>query len=205
MKYLRNDGQKGKGWMRFDREETLRRFHRVLVREFLSRTPWDLGAPLVVSDIYHNLVAFHTHQNELGVEDEVEYELVLLQLLAGEGNYLVIESQAARDAVSHHLKTQNPDARIFHELAAADVRLNPAKAEAVVTDDLGNAEGDVRIPFQTCRWCGEDLPQRGEVTFCPFCGSRVDLLPCVACSEGLEPDWRFCIACGTEVDRGQSP
>lgn len=50
-----------------------------------------------------------------------------------------------------------------------------------------------------CRWCRETLPKRDNLNFCPFCGTDVKLIPCVSCGEALEPDWRFCIACGTRA------
>lgn len=50
-----------------------------------------------------------------------------------------------------------------------------------------------------CRWCREELPKREKLRFCPFCGTDVNLVPCRACGEELEPQWRFCVACGTQV------
>jgi hypothetical protein len=50
-----------------------------------------------------------------------------------------------------------------------------------------------------CRWCREQLPRKEKLRFCPFCGMDVNLVPCRVCGEELEPEWRFCIACGTQV------
>jgi hypothetical protein len=50
-----------------------------------------------------------------------------------------------------------------------------------------------------CRWCRENLPHREGIQFCPFCGSNVQLVPCPECGQELELNWRFCVACGTEV------
>jgi hypothetical protein len=66
--------------------------------------------------------------------------------------------------------------------------------------EAGAAEEEDRSPFEACPWCRENLPQRGGVKFCPFCGSNVQLVPCPTCGEELELNWRFCIACGMEVD-----
>ena len=41
-----------------DVQDVLGRFHRVLVREVLSRSPGTLTAPLTVGDIYYDLVPF---------------------------------------------------------------------------------------------------------------------------------------------------
>jgi hypothetical protein len=53
---------------------------------------------------------------------------------------------------------------------------------------------------ENCPWCRESLPQQTGVKFCPFCGSNVQLVPCPSCGEELRINWRFCIACGTEVE-----
>lgn len=74
-----------------------------------------------------------------------------------------------------------------------------ASAVEEETLDPGLDEED-QPAFEACPWCRENLPERGGVKFCPFCGSNVQLVPCPACGEELELNWRFCIACGTEVD-----
>jgi hypothetical protein len=50
-----------------------------------------------------------------------------------------------------------------------------------------------------CVWCRGELPDRPNLNFCPFCGTDVRLVPCADCGEELEPEWRFCIACGSEA------
>jgi hypothetical protein len=50
-----------------------------------------------------------------------------------------------------------------------------------------------------CPWCRAELPPRPKLNFCPFCGTDVHVVPCPGCGEELDPEWRFCIACGTEV------
>ena len=50
-----------------------------------------------------------------------------------------------------------------------------------------------------CRWCRAELPKRADLNFCPFCGTDMHVVPCPGCGEELEPEWRFCVACGHEV------
>jgi hypothetical protein len=50
-----------------------------------------------------------------------------------------------------------------------------------------------------CAWCRARLPDRPNLNYCPFCGTDLSVVPCPQCREELEPTWRFCIACGTEV------
>lgn len=53
-----------------------------------------------------------------------------------------------------------------------------------------------------CRWCRAELPARANLNYCPFCGTDVHVVPCPGCGEELDPEWRFCIACGAEVGGG---
>jgi hypothetical protein len=260
--------------MIFDQHEVLRRFHRALVREIHARNPQRLGSPFTVAEIYQDLVPYRTHRAELGVEMNADYEHALLRLLAGEGDFLTIESKTARQEIREELDSPNPNTGLYRDFAAADVRLSPdkldpgllvvepattAEEEEPMDEDLSmgetpslpgerlevepfgaslvpaaagealeevldsseslhevseqepdapsangaedredlSAEDD--LPFENCPWCREKLPQRPGVRFCPFCGSNVRLVPCPACGEELELNWRFCVACGTEV------
>lgn len=47
-----------------------------------------------------------------------------------------------------------------------------------------------------CRYCGQTLPEDRPVNFCPSCGQNQLARRCAACSADLEPDWKFCVACG---------
>jgi hypothetical protein len=49
-----------------------------------------------------------------------------------------------------------------------------------------------------CAFCDSALPSGRSVKYCPYCGMDQTLRPCGSCAEPLEPDWRFCIACGAE-------
>ena len=275
--------------MTFDEQEVLGRFHRALVREIHNRNPEHLNAPFSVAEIYQNLVPYRTHRDEIGVEMNADYEHALLRLLAGDGDFLTIESKTARQELRDELDSPNPNTGLYRDFAAVDVQLNPEKLDveyldelaqsgsAPTTDDeepmevegmdedavveeftaegasggeyerleveplganLGRVEedeaedldsegvpvevsvedddpgvvdadpvegetGDEGVdlpPFENCPWCREALPQQARVRFCPFCGSNIHLVPCPACGEELRLNWRFCIACGTEVE-----
>jgi hypothetical protein len=218
-----------------------------------------------------------------------DYEHALLRLLAGEGDFLTIESKTARQELRDELDSPNPNTGLYRDFAAADVQLNPEKLDVEFLDELAqggsapttdeeepmevegmdedavveefDAEGasggeyerleveplganlgsveeegvedldsevvpvEVSVedddsgvvdadpvegemdeeeadlpPFENCPWCRETLPQQARVRFCPFCGSNIHLVPCPACGEELRLNWRFCIACGTEVE-----
>ncbi len=216
-------------------------FHRVLVEEIRRQRPEYLTGPFTVAEIYQNLVPYGTHRDRIGVEMNGDYEDALLRLLAGEGGYVVIESDAALRNLREELESVNPNTGLYREYAAVDVRLNPQfvdgrsadpdpfdfEEDAVSMDDLAPAPeaapaktaapvAAAPAPSEpprpsaagvsaqsaaqaTCRWCRAELPERENMNFCPFCGTDVHVVPCSACGEELEPDWRFCLACGAEV------
>ena len=55
----------------------------------------------------------------------------------------------------------------------------------------------------TCSFCASALPPMHNLRFCPFCGADQSVRPCAGCGEPLEPDWAFCVACGTPVASGE--
>jgi hypothetical protein len=277
-----------------DQDMLVARLHEVLVDEIRARRPADLGAPFTIAEIYQELVPYRTHRDTIGAAMNGDYEHALLRLLAGEGGYLILDSEAARKKLEDELTSPNPNTGVFRDFAALDVRLNPMyvpteifppeveratpvvfvaeAAEAVAAparapaasllDLVGEIDGPIRAAPQppprpvpppiptpvatapapevqaqkppeaeeparamqpnptsaansdpkpavldtaaasrptTCLWCRAELPQRESLRYCPFCGTDVKLVPCSACGEELEPEWRFCIACGTEV------
>ncbi len=218
--------------------EVLARFHNALVEEILARRPEYLHAPFTVAEIYQNLVPYGTHRDRIGVEMNGDYEDALLRLLAGEGGYLILESDPALRALREEVVSSNPNTGLYREYAAVDVRLAPGS----LTGGRGTAPGPdfepdapvsmeelapdarpasakapqrpTRSPAfppaiaqaprgeaapEACRWCRAELPSRPNLNFCPFCGTDVHVVPCPGCGQELDPEWRFCISCGTEV------
>ena len=198
-------------------QDVLASFHRVLVEEIRSKRPDYLKGPFTVAEIYQDLVPYPTHRDRIGVEMNGDYEDALMRLLAGEGGYLVLESEHALKQLRTELQSRNPNTGVYREFAAVDVRLNPELLNGeepagatvdVPTDEehdvteAQSAEGDdeatASADGDTCRWCRAPLPARDNLNFCPYCGTDIHAVPCASCGEELEPDWRFCIACGTE-------
>ncbi len=258
-------------------EQVLERFHRALIEEIQTQRPEYLTGPFTVAEIYQNLVPYGSHRDRIGVEMNADYEDALLRLLAGEGGFLVLESEPALRDIRAELETSNPNTGLYREFAAVDVRLNqsgfdlsataidevtdlareldaeapvamsnpepspsasgdlgivppgadifengtpPASAEAGEGPDADPgtwsedvAPGGLQPEFvepeetaeppapagNTCLWCRADLPEREALNFCPFCGTDLKLVPCPSCRDEIEPGWRFCASCGTEV------
>jgi hypothetical protein len=232
-------------------EGVLESFHRVLVEEISSKRPEYLEGPFTVAEIYQDLVPYSSHRDRIGVDINGDYEDALIRLLAGEGGYLVLDSEHALRDLRRELGTSNPNTGVYREFAAVDVRLDrtrlgvsdaasngavagdayahadangavidpgfalsdehddgsqtsePAHGTGVGSAAVGSREdehaGSVDASGSTCRWCRATLPAREQLRFCPYCGTDVRTVPCAGCGEELEPDWRFCIACGTEA------
>ena len=242
----------------------LDRFHSVLVEEIRENNPELLDRSFTVAEIYQNLVPYRSHRDRIGVEMNADYEQALLELLAGEGDYLVLESRAALRQIREELESLNPDTGIYRDFAAVDVHLNPEELEesealgggdeeddeaaseeafvdprTLLEPESGGGETDAagagfafvdeldaepsedepgadapavdptpRLDVgeeleadddDACRWCRGELPDRDDLHFCPHCGSPVDRVPCPDCGTELDPEWRFCVACGTDV------
>ena len=257
-------------------EQILERFHRALIEEIQTQRPEYLTSAFTVAEIYQNLVPYGSHRDRIGVEMNGDYEDALIRLLAGEGGYLILDSEPALKDLRTELQRPNPNTGLYREFAAVDVRLNQAyldlsasaldqlpdlvhelEAEDPVTmSALAPAEGHAdlgivppgvdifgdgeaagadgradarahRPPLAPeyveepgpngsesadapataragaapteCKWCRADLPERDDLNFCPYCGTDLDLVPCGSCGGELEPGWRFCASCGTEV------
>ncbi|MFW6200522.1 MAG: zinc ribbon domain-containing protein [Gemmatimonadota bacterium] len=288
------------------------RLYEALVDEVSRTRPELLQESFSVAEIYQNLVPYRTHRERVGAEMNGDYEHALLRLLAGEGGYVTLESDAARERLEEELNSIHPDTGVYRNFAACEVRLQPEPledlgvtvdldgpsdeetssvdeepsgddaptADGTPADDLpeeseageesgvgsgsgpevasvtgSGADGGVDAELEelassgtgdangadrplddreaevaepsgpngddidpepgpesvsedespaedasgTCLWCRENLPDREDLRFCPFCGSSVDIRPCPECGAEVESDWIFCIACGTEA------
>ncbi len=219
-------------------EALVERFHQVLVESIHQGAPAYLTDPFTVADIYQSLVPYRSHRDRLGVAMNGDYEDTLLRLLAGEGEFLILESDVARKRIGEEIESSNPNTGIYREFAAAEVRLNPnelpgdldipdvnakhdpeaarpapLEAQATSPDVVRrdqpaengapaaeaeplNRESTSSSRPTTCPDCGEGLPARDTLKYCPHCGTNTLQKACRSCGEILDREWRFCLACG---------
>jgi len=199
--------------------ERLARFHDVLVDELRRTRPGRLDEPFTVADIYQQLVPYSTHRDRLGIEMNADYEDVLLRLLAGEGDFLEVESGHARERLAKEVRSSNPDTGLFREYAAVDVHLNEARVPepppedraSIPVDELAPTPDPGELDLQPAD--GEDAadvrdPFAGTPT--PTAGADGDALPdetdelpeaCPWCREELptRANLTYCPFCGTDV------
>ncbi len=188
-----------------DTNDILTRFHRTLVEEIRHRRPEYLQEPFTVAEIYQNLVPYGSHRDRLGIEMNGDYEDALLRILAGEGGYLILESEPALRALRQELESSNPNTGVYREYAAVDVRLDPARLpfagvpareaavapwdevdEAISVDDLA-PEGEEATAGADS---GASAPaSEGSPESCRWCRAE---LP-------HHPHLKFCPFCGTDI------
>ena len=105
--------------------DALDRTFRHLVQTIQARYPDYLSQPFEVAELYQNILPYRHHRRELGLETNQDYELVLLQLLAGARDYLIVDD-GMRARLAEELATPNPDPGAFREFATTRVALSPA-------------------------------------------------------------------------------
>ena len=108
-------------------ENVLQRFHEVLLRQITETRPDYLTAPFTVAEIYQDLVPYRSYRDLIGLEMNGDYEDALIRMLSGEGDYLVLDSDVARQQILKELASPNPNAAVFRDFAAVDVRLHPSR------------------------------------------------------------------------------
>ncbi|HKH83622.1 MAG TPA: hypothetical protein VKA25_08060 [Gemmatimonadales bacterium] len=110
----------------------LQRFFRVLVRNLAATDPARLRRPLPLTDIRDTIVPYRGNRRSLQLESSEDYELVLMQLCAGQEGFARIEPEDARSLFAAELRSINPDLAILHLHENAVVSLEPGPlAEAL--------------------------------------------------------------------------
>jgi hypothetical protein len=198
----------------------LARFHGTLVEEIVHHHPEYLNTPFTVAEIYQNLVPYRTHRDRIGIEMNGDYEHALLRLLAGEGDYLVIESEPALRALRDEMKASNPNTGIYREFAAVDVRLNPARLSpgGPTVGGPPAALGEEGAPMDMSDAAPDEAPtahhdaptthEGAEATTglstCQWCRADLPARPrlnyCPFC--GMDVHVRPCPGCGEELEPG---
>jgi hypothetical protein len=72
----------------------------------------------------------------------------------------------------------------------------------VPQDESADALGRARPKIGNgppCRSCGERLPDREGLRYCPRCGADQERWPCSECGEEVERGWKYCALCGKMI------
>ena len=92
----------------------LERFFHQLVRNLSATDPARLRRPLPLSDIRDTILPYRANRRALQLESSEDYELVLMQLCAGEGGFATTQPPDVRALFATELQSANPDLGILH-------------------------------------------------------------------------------------------
>lgn len=104
--------------------DELDRLYRRVVDNIRGTFPELLARGFEVSQLYQQIVPYRTNRRELGFDSNEEYELALMQLLAGLRGYLTTDGELQR-AMRTELASPNPDLTAFRIYATSLVALAP--------------------------------------------------------------------------------
>ncbi len=112
--------------------DDLQRLFRQLVRNLAATDPARLHRALPLTDIRDSIVPYRANRRALQLESSEDYELVLLQLCAGEGGFARTEPEEVRELFAAELRSVNPDLGILHQHEGAVISLEASPlAEAL--------------------------------------------------------------------------
>jgi hypothetical protein len=232
--------------------DDIERLIDVLVKVLKQTDPKRVRTPFQVSELYQSIIPYRQYKTQLEFDTNQDYEMAVLRLLAGEGDYVSVEPPEVQQQLAEEVQAVNPNPGLVREFAAARVLLQPKATQSVARTTEAYAPRQARAeapqtpqgyppppppapPAKTarpifeaveepkpertapsgdqaakqtasvsvgCPACSEALPQGRTITFCPFCGERVGVTQCNGCGDAIEPDWHFCVTCGTSAGKG---
>lgn len=183
------------------------RLFLALVSEIRARWPEYLHSRFTVAEIYQNLIPWRSHRNTMDIATSAEYEQALLRLLAGEGDYLALESQAAREEIEAELEARFPNTGLYRDFAAVGVRLNPNRLPARNGGRGRRGAAAPNVPDQGGLGVAEpESDEAAGITAPSAAGARAGereavIRACSGCDREL-PDvegLRFCPFCGQDA------
>jgi len=194
-----------------------------LVKVLEQIDPKRVRTPFQVSELYQSIIPYRQYKNQLQLDTNQDYEMAVLRLLAGEGNYVSVEPPEVQQQLAEEAQAKNPDPGLFREFAAARVLLQPRALEAVTqtTDTFAPPQARAETPQAPLGYPPPPPPAPPAKTARPIFEAVGEPKPgrtaprgehaakqtaavsvrCPACSETL-PQGRavtFCPFCGEQV------
>lgn len=119
--------------------DELDRLYRRLVHNVRAGFPELLARAFEVSQLYQQIVPYRTNRRELGFDSNDEYDLALMQLLAGLRGYVTGDAELQK-AMRHELASSNPDLSAFRVYATSAVALSPEALRALEQQPQSRSE-----------------------------------------------------------------
>jgi predicted RNA-binding Zn-ribbon protein involved in translation (DUF1610 family) len=121
--------------------DELDRMHRRLVQNIRAGFPDLLTRPFEVALLYQQLVPYRLNRRELALDSNDEYELTLLQMLAGVRGLLSGDPDM-QAALRAELESPNPDLTSYRAYATCTVSLAPEALRALDAHPLVRAPSE---------------------------------------------------------------
>jgi hypothetical protein len=183
----------------------LERFFRQVVRNLAATDPARLRRPLPLADIRDSIVPYRANRRALQLESSEDYELILMQLCAGQGGFARTEPDDVRALFAAELRSANPDLEILqqHENAVVCLETEPLAQALSPRPELAFAPPDHAIELAVPETLSPELPELSsleplDAPSAPEPGSNRFVSHCAQC-DGLLPSGRvvnFCPHCG---------
>jgi hypothetical protein len=104
--------------------DDLERLINTLVEVLKQADPKRLKTPFQVSELYKSILPYRQFKNQLQFDTNQDYEMAVLRLLAGEGNYASVQPPEVQQQLADEAQAINPNPGLFRDFAAARVLLN---------------------------------------------------------------------------------
>jgi hypothetical protein len=126
--------------------DDVERMYRHLVHTIRTKFTPMLTQPFEVGELFQTILPYRLHRKELGLQSNQDYELVLLELLAGPRGYLVVDDKM-RDTLAAQLAATTPDPSVIRNFATAHVALAPEWLHLLEAQSRASgAQGTVGTP-----------------------------------------------------------
>src|SRR5258707_1911823 len=210
--------------------DDVERMYRHLVRTIRASFPQYESHPFEIGELYQTILPFRLHRRELGLETNQDYEHTLVELLANDRDYLIVDDRL-RDMIAMERASSVPDTQRIRDFATTHVSLaadalrrldgssTPAPSVTVSRAAAAAMRSSVpplpttpsdpnRVipPPDSRRRPVKSVMIREEGEDCPYCKGALppgrEISFCPHCGQDLTVV--RCPACGSELERDWS-
>lgn len=115
----------------------LERLVKKLVEVLLTRDPTGVHRPVTIADLRHQILPYRTHRAALGIMSVEDYELLILRLVAEEGEYVRTNPPSASERAKKELATPNPNIDLVDEFGAVTIQIGAPSLARIAELDPG--------------------------------------------------------------------
>jgi hypothetical protein len=186
-------------------------FFRRIVTNLAAIDPRRLQEPVPLHEIQLSIVPYRTNRRALQVDTSEEYEMVLLRLCSGEGEYVRTDPEEVRLKFLEEAQSTNPDLDVINKFEDVTLTLRPDRVDRALHRPAEEVD-PVHVPRPEDPWPDEeDLEEPApapapepEPSDRPLFDAAEEIIEeavpvsqCVYCGGAL-PDRpiRFCPHCG---------